>query len=51
MAFWASNGWILDSVPLGVWGAGTAWEFHPIVLMFVAHGCLMTSKTIHVPKP
>lgn len=51
MAYWVSQGWILDSLPLGVFAAGTPFEFHPIVLIFVLHGCLMVSKTLHIPKP
>lgn len=51
MAYWVSQGWILEDLPLGVLAQGTALEFHPIVLLFVAHGCLMVSKTIHIPKP
>ncbi|KAJ2896290.1 hypothetical protein MKZ38_005692 [Zalerion maritima] len=51
MAWWIYNGWVLDNVPLGVVGAGTAFEFHPIVAMFMAHGCLMTSRSLKIPKP
>lgn len=51
MAWWVSNGWILDSLPGGVWLEGSAIEFHPITLLFVVHGCLMCSKSLHVPKP
>lgn len=51
MAYWVSQGWILDDIPLGVVAKGTFFEFHPIVLLFVVHGCLMVSKTIHIPKP
>jgi CDP-diacylglycerol--serine O-phosphatidyltransferase len=51
MAYWVYNGWTHSQVPMGVWGAGTMFEMHPIVGMFVLHGCLMTSKTIHIPKP
>ncbi|KAH6653751.1 CDP-diacylglycerol-serine O-phosphatidyltransferase [Truncatella angustata] len=51
MAYWVSQGWILDQVPFGVWFQGTAFEIHPIVFLFVAHGSLMVSKTLHVPKP
>lgn len=51
MAFWVSKGWILDNIPLGVVGKGSLFEFHPVVLIFVLHGCLMVSKTMHVPKP
>jgi CDP-diacylglycerol--serine O-phosphatidyltransferase len=51
MAWWISNGWTHADIPFGVWGAGSALEMHPIVFMFVIHGCLMTSKSIHIPKP
>ena len=51
MALWVYNGWIGDNVPFGIAGKGMAWEFHPVVLAFVAHGCAMVSKTLHVPKP
>ena len=51
MAWWAWSGRIHDAVPGGVALAGTALEMHPAVLLFVAHGCAMTSKTIHIPKP
>lgn len=51
MAYWVSQGWIHDSLPWGTMFQGTALEFHPIVLVFMIHGCLMTSKTIHIPKP
>lgn len=51
MGYWVSQGWILDNLPLGVVAQGTAFEFHPVVLLFVLHGCLMVSKTIHIPKP
>ncbi|KAK5653534.1 hypothetical protein OQA88_8793 [Cercophora sp. LCS_1] len=51
MAWWVYNGWINEAVPLGTWFQGSALEFHPIVILFMIHGCLMTSKTIHVPKP
>ncbi|ROW07330.1 hypothetical protein VMCG_03709 [Cytospora schulzeri] len=51
MAYWVYNGWIHESLPGGVWFAGSALEVHPIVLVFMLHGCLMTSKTIHIPKP
>lgn len=51
MAYWVSQDWILEDLPLGVVAQGTPFEFHPIVLLFVVHGCLMVSKTIHIPKP
>lgn len=51
MAYWVHRRWILEDVPLGVWAQGTPLEFHPVVLLFVVHGCLMTSRTIRIPKP
>lgn len=51
MAYFVSKGWLLEDIPLGTYATGTMFEFHPIVLVFVLHGCLMVSKTIHIPKP
>ncbi|KAH9890853.1 CDP-diacylglycerol--serine O-phosphatidyltransferase [Xylariomycetidae sp. FL2044] len=51
MAWWVSKGWVLDQIPGGVWFEGTMLEVHPIVALFVIHGSLMCSKTLHVPKP
>ena len=51
MAYWVSQGWILEDIPFGVFAKGTPLEVHPIVGIFVLHGCLMVSKTIHIPKP
>ena len=51
MAYWVYKGWTLDNVPLGTIFTGTWAEVHPVVGMFVLHGCLMVSKTIHIPKP
>lgn len=51
MAYWLYNRWIHEHLPMGVWAAGTVIEFHPIVLLFVLHGCLMNSRTIRIPKP
>ncbi|KAH6844846.1 hypothetical protein B0I37DRAFT_378471 [Chaetomium sp. MPI-CAGE-AT-0009] len=51
MAWWVSNGWVHDALPGGVWFAGSDFEVHPVVLLFMVHGCLMTSRTIHIPKP
>src|SRR3954463_969525 len=41
MAYWLQKGWILESIPFGTLFTGTSLEFHPIVLLFVIHGCLM----------
>jgi CDP-diacylglycerol--serine O-phosphatidyltransferase len=51
MAYWVSQGWTHENIPFGVIGESTIFEFHPVVLLFVLHGCFMVSKTIHIPKP
>jgi CDP-diacylglycerol--serine O-phosphatidyltransferase len=51
MAYWVYKGWTLEQIPLGLWMDGSALAFHPVVFMFVLHGCLMVSKTLHIPKP
>jgi CDP-diacylglycerol--serine O-phosphatidyltransferase len=51
MAYWVSQGWIHDDLPLGVVGEGTIFEFHPVAILFVLSGFLMVSKTLHIPKP
>jgi len=51
MATWAFMGSIHTSLPVGVVLPGTPFEFHPVVLIFFLNGCLMISKTLHVPKP
>lgn len=50
MVFWTHKGWLLEELPLGIAGAGSLFEFHPAVLIFCTHGCLMVSKSIHIPK-
>ncbi|KAK5015536.1 phosphatidylserine synthase [Cryomyces antarcticus] len=50
MAYWVAQGWTLDSIPLGTVTKGTLLEFHPVVGLFVLHGSLMVSKTLHIPK-
>lgn len=51
MAYWVSKGWVLQNLPLGTMLTGTPLEFHPVLGLFVLSGCLMTSKSIHIPKP
>lgn len=51
MAYWVHAGWVHDRLPLGTWFAGSVFEVHPVVALFMVHGCLMTSKTLRVPKP
>ena len=50
MATWTSMGLIHDKIPLGTMLTGSILEFHPVALLFVVNGCLMTSKTLKVPK-
>ncbi|OAL38823.1 CDP-diacylglycerol-serine O-phosphatidyltransferase [Fonsecaea nubica] len=47
----AWSGWIHGDIPLGTFFSGTALEFHPLVVIFLVNGVLMTSRTLHVPKP
>ncbi|KAF4980086.1 hypothetical protein FZEAL_3836 [Fusarium zealandicum] len=51
MAYWLSQRWVHENLPFGIWFQGTAFEVHPAVFLFIIHGCLMTSKTIRIPKP
>lgn len=51
MAYWLYNGWVLQDIPFGALLEGSVLEFHPAVLLFMIHGCLMTSRTIRIPKP
>ncbi|KAL5340513.1 hypothetical protein BJX70DRAFT_361211 [Aspergillus crustosus] len=51
MAYWVSKDWVLEDIPLGLVAQDTVFEFHPVVLVFVLHGCLMVSKTLRIPKP
>ncbi len=37
-------------VPGGVWQFGP-WTLHPLVLIYLASGTAMISKTLHIPKP
>ncbi|KAF2751812.1 CDP-diacylglycerol--serine O-phosphatidyltransferase [Sporormia fimetaria CBS 119925] len=50
MAYWVSKGWTMGNIPFGTWGSGWA-EVHPVVFVFVLHGFLMISKSLHIPKP
>lgn len=51
MAYWVYAGKIHGAVPFGTLFGGTVLEFHPVLLLFVVHGCAMTSRSIHIPKP
>lgn len=51
MAWWVSNGWVGAELPFGTWCTGSLFEFHPILALFVGWGCMMTSKSLRVPKP
>ena len=47
MATFTSMGLIHDKLPLGTFLPGSLVEFHPVALLFVINGCLMTSKVSH----
>ncbi|GMM33393.1 CDP-diacylglycerol-serine O-phosphatidyltransferase [Saccharomycopsis crataegensis] len=38
-------------LPFGTWLTGSFFEFHPFSCLFFFHGCMMISKSLHVPKP
>lgn len=46
-----SQGMNGDNLPGGLLYPGTFYEFHPIAGLFVFQGCMMISKSIHIPKP
>lgn len=52
MAYWVNKGWYAGAqgVPGGVWNAGTAWEFHPVALLWGFWAAAMVSKTLRIPK-
>ncbi len=49
LAFAAWQGRIGEDLYWGVWTIGP-WELHPLVLLFVASGTMMISKTLRIPK-
>jgi CDP-diacylglycerol--serine O-phosphatidyltransferase len=49
LAFAAWRGRIDEHVFGGLWTLGP-WHMHPLVLLFVASGTLMVSKTLRIPK-
>lgn len=51
MAAWTWMGRVHESLPGGTILVGSLLEIHPVVGLFFLNGCLMISKTLHVPKP
>ncbi|OBT90851.1 hypothetical protein VE02_00447 [Pseudogymnoascus sp. 03VT05] len=51
MGYWVGQGWVHGELPFGTVLEGSLLEFHPVLGLFVVSGCLMTSKSIHIPKP
>ena len=49
LAFAAWRGRLDDNIYGGMWTLGP-WQMHPLVLLFVASGTLMFSKTLRIPK-
>jgi CDP-diacylglycerol--serine O-phosphatidyltransferase len=49
LAFAAWRGRLDGNLFGGVWTLGP-WQLHPLVLLFVASGTLMVSKTLRIPK-
>ncbi|CED83108.1 cdp-diacylglycerol-serine o-phosphatidyltransferase [Phaffia rhodozyma] len=52
MAYWVKKGWYTGQagLPLGVWLKDSAFELHPVALVFLVWGALMVSKTLRIPK-
>ena len=46
-----SNKGGLKGVVGGIVAGGTPLEFHPVVFLFILWGCMMVSRSIHIPKP
>jgi CDP-diacylglycerol--serine O-phosphatidyltransferase len=46
----AAGRWGDDALPFGRWTLGPA-VFHPLSLLYLAHGSAMVSKTLRIPKP
>lgn len=51
MAYLVHKGLVSDKLPFGTWLSGSVLEFHPLVLVFAIHGCLLVSKSLKIPKP
>ncbi|KAH3900896.1 probable CDP-diacylglycerol--serine O-phosphatidyltransferase [Saccharomycodes ludwigii] len=51
MEYLVKKGFILNNLPLGILYSNQWYEFHPFVLVFFIHGCLMISKSLKLPKP
>ncbi|AAS53037.1 AER357Cp [Eremothecium gossypii ATCC 10895] len=51
MAYLVNEELMGEHLPLGVYGVGEWFEFHPVVLAFFIHGCGMISKSLRIPKP
>jgi CDP-diacylglycerol--serine O-phosphatidyltransferase len=49
LAYFFWRGRTGDMLPFGVWDLGP-FQFHPLVLMYLASGSAMISKTLHIPK-
>lgn len=46
-----SQGYYAENLPFGLLYEGTFYEFHPITMLFLFQGCMMISKSVHIPKP
>jgi CDP-diacylglycerol--serine O-phosphatidyltransferase len=49
LAYFFWRGRTGDTLPFGVWNVGP-FHFHPLVLMYLASGSAMISKTLRIPK-
>ncbi|CEP19983.1 hypothetical protein [Parasitella parasitica] len=51
IAYFVANDMYLDTLPLQVIKITSDLDLHPLVLLYVASGTLMISKTLRIPKP
>lgn len=51
LSYLISQDMIGDNLPFGLLWEGTPYEWHPISFFYVLQGCLMISKSVHIPKP
>lgn len=51
LSYFISHDMIGENLPLGLLWEGTPYEWHPLAGLYIIQGCLMISKSIHVPKP
>lgn len=49
--YFVKSDMIGENLPFGLLWEGTPYEWHPLSGLYVIQGCLMISKSVHIPKP